>query len=284
MSTTQQQEPEIVVYDYDASASYGAAFRAGLQDLLAGLAMYSIWMRLGWRDMRQQTHRMMLGPLWSIIGTGIQVVALGYVYGALLKTAPTNTFAFIAAGLIIWFYLAACILGGLSVFPNFAGVMKEADLPISLGVYRYVFRLFIEFVYKFVVFILVAIWTGLVPNWNTLLFIPGMALYVLNGLWVVTLFGVAGARYWDLRELVAPLMLIAFLATPVLWHPEILTDGSMFATLNPLTHYLDILREPLLGNAPSAGSYKAVLLMTVVGWVAALAAFGFTRNRIVYWL
>jgi lipopolysaccharide transport system permease protein len=284
MTLPEQQNTESVIYDYDASANYGAAFRAGLDDLMAGLAMYPIWIRLGWRDMRQQTHRMVLGPLWSIVGTGIQVVALGYVYGALLKTAPTDTFAFIATGLIIWFYLAACILGGLSVFLNFSGVMKEADLPISLGVYRYVFRLLIEFAYKFVVFILVAIWSGLVPNWNTLLFIPGMVLYVLNGLWVVTLFGVAGARYWDLRELVAPLMLIAFLATPVLWHPEILTDGSMFATLNPLTHYLDILREPLLGHVPSATSYNVVLLMTVAGWASALAAFGLARNRIVYWL
>lgn len=284
MTIPQQQEPESVVYDYDASADYGAAFRAGLGDLLAGAAMYSIWTRLGWRDMRQQTHRMVLGPLWSIVGTGIQVATLGYVYGALLKTAPTDTFAFIAAGLIIWFFLAACILGGLSVFLNFAGVMKEADLPVSLSVYRYVFRLLIEFAYKFVVFILVAIWSGLEPNWNTLLFIPGVVLYVLNGLWVVLLLGVAGARYWDLRELVAPLMLIAFLATPVLWHPEILTDGSLFATLNPLTHYLGILREPLLGHAPAVLSYQVVLIMTVAGWASALVAFGLARNRIVYWL
>lgn len=284
MTIENQHDGGVDIYDYDASADFRVTFGNGLSDLWAGLRMYPIWMRLGWRDMQHQTNRMVLGPLWSIIGTGIQVAALGYVYGALLKTAPSNTFPFIAAGLIIWFFIAACLLGGLSVFVNAAGLMAETQLPVSLAAYRYVCRLFIELLYKFIVFIVVAIWAGLAPNWNTLLFIPGMALFVLNGVWVVVLFGIAGARYRDLRELVGPLMLIAFLATPVLWHPSVLAGNSHIATLNPLTHYIDILREPLLGNAPSGTAYAVVLAITVAGWTSALAVFGFTRNRIVYWL
>jgi ABC-type polysaccharide/polyol phosphate export permease len=281
---TSKKSLEGDVYDYNADADYRATIGAGLADLWAGLCMYRIWMRLGWRDMKQQTHRMALGPLWSILGTGIQVAALGYVYGALLKTAPQNTFPFIAAGLIIWFFVAACLIGGLSVFLNDASVLSETELPISLSVFRYVCRLFIELLYKFIVFILVAIWAGLVPNWNMLLFIPGLALFVLNGVWIVLLLGVAGARFWDLRELVAPLMLIAFLATPVLWHPEVLAENSHIATYNPLTHFLDILREPLLGHVPDPVAYIVVISFLVVGWICALVTFGLYRNRIVYWL
>jgi homopolymeric O-antigen transport system permease protein len=271
-------------YIYDADASYQAAIREGIDDLLAGLAMHAIWVRLGWRDMLQQTHRTALGPLWTIVGTGIQVGALGYVYGALLKTAPTDTFPFIAAGLIIWFFIAASILGGLSVFPNGAGIIKETELPMSLPVYRYVFRIFVEFAYKFVVFAVVAVLVGLTPNWYLLLVVPALALYILNGVWVVTLLGVAGARYWDLREIISPLMLIAFLATPVLWHSNALADKAHLAALNPLTHYIDILREPLMGHVPSASAYELVLAVTIAGWICAVGVYGLARNRIVYWL
>jgi ABC-type polysaccharide/polyol phosphate export permease len=272
------------LYVFHAHSSRWANLQDGLRDLATSLAMYPIWVRLGWRDMVHQTHRTVLGPVWSIVSTGIQVAVLGYVYGALLKTAPQDSFAYIAAGLIIWFMLAACITGGLSVYLNDAGLLKETSLPISMPAFRYTFRLLVEFLYKFVVFVIVAAIAGLVPNWNTLLTIPGVALFAINGLWVTLLLGVLGARFWDLRELVSPLMLIAFLATPVLWHESLLSAGSYFAVVNPFTHYLAMVRDPLLGVAPPALSYAIVLAITVGGWAVAIWVFAQMRNRIVYWL
>ncbi len=276
------QKPE--VFFYNANLDRISKIREGVRDLVAGALMYKIWLALGWMDMRNQTHRTVLGPAWSIIGTAIQVFILGKVYGALLNTDPSEGFPYIAAGLILWFFISACIMGGLSVFVSAAGLLKEKSLPISFAVYRYTYRLLVELFYKSSVFVLIGIWFGLPLSWNIGLALPGLVLLIANAVWVILLLGVIGARFRDIRELIGPLMLIAFLATPVLWHSSHLGHDQMLVNLNPFTHYLEIVRAPLLGATPAAISYEVVIALTAAGWLTALLAFGPQRNRIVFWL
>jgi ABC-type polysaccharide/polyol phosphate export permease len=259
--------------------------REGLADLVEGAKLHPTWRVLAWRDMKSQTNRTLLGPFWSILATGIQVAALGYVFGALLKTDPTEGYPYIAAGLILWFFISGSVLGGLGVFQGGAGVLKERSLPVSFTVYRYTFRLLAELCFKFVVFAIVAVLAGIPPNWNMTLVLPGLLLFVLNGLWVILLFGVIGARLRDVRELISPLMLLAFLATPVLWQQASLAGGSQFiATYNPFTHYLAIVREPLLGHALPLSSFAVVVVLTIIGLAASIVTFSLAKNRIVFWL
>ena len=271
-------------YSYRAGGSYGEMLREGLQDLVDGAKLYRTWRVLAWRDMKSQTHRTLLGPFWSIVATGIQVAALGYVYGALLKTDPSEGYPYIAAGLILWFFISGSVLGGLAVFQGGAGVLKERSLPVSFTVYRYTFRLLVELCIKFVLFVIVAVLAGVTPNWNMTIALPGLLLFVLNGLWVILLFGVIGARLRDVRELVSPLMLLAFLATPVLWHQTLLAGSQFIATYNPLTHYLAIVRDPLLGHVPPLSSFVIVVALTLIGTAASIVTFSLAKNRIVFWL
>jgi len=271
-------------YVYSSDQGFVDAMRRGLSDLAQSLGMYQTWISLGWRDLRHQTHRTLLGPLWSIVGTGIQVAALGYVYGALLKTEPDEGFPYIAAGLVIWFFISGSILGGLSVFMGGAGVLKERSLPVSFTVFRYTFRMFAELCYKFILFAIVAVLVGLPASWNMFLALPALLLLLLNGLWVILLLGVVGARFRDVREFVSPIMLIAFLATPVLWQKRFLAGNEFIATYNPFTHYLALVREPLLGHVPALTSIEVVLAITLIGWIFAVVIFSLAKNRIVFWL
>ena len=281
---TTKEPSDAETYYYAAGQGVGANLRHALNDLLEGAKLYRTWGMLAWRDWKSQTRRTLLGPVWSIVGLGIQVAALGYVYGALLKTDPTEGYPYIAAGLILWFFISGSMLGGLSVYLGGAGVLKERSLPVSFTVYRYTFRLLAELCYKFILFVIVAALAGLAPNWNMALALPALLIFALNGLWVILLFGVIGARFRDVRELVSPLMLIAFLATPVLWKKQLLGGSEFIATYNPFTHYLAIMREPLLGHLPSVSSVAIVLALTVAGSAVAIAAFSLAKNRIVFWL
>ena len=79
-------------------------------------------------------------------------------------------------------------------------------------------------------------------------------------------------------------MLLAFLASPVIWQKRLLAGNIFIAEYNPFTHYLAILREPMLGHVPEMTTVWIVLGMTIVGWCVALTTFIFTKNRIVFWL
>jgi ABC-type polysaccharide/polyol phosphate export permease len=49
-------------------------------------------------------------------------------------------------------------------------------------------------------------------------------------------------------------------------------------------HYINIIRNPLLGKFPTLTDWKAVLIVTILGWLFTVAVFARFRRRITYWL
>ena len=79
-------------------------------------------------------------------------------------------------------------------------------------------------------------------------------------------------------------MLIAFLASPVLWPQGMLGANELIALLNPFTHFLAIVRDPLLGAPPPMLSVAVTTSITLGGWVAAIICHCLSRDRIVFWI
>lgn len=253
-------------------------------DLATAIGMWRIWLFLGWRDFRYQTNRTLLGLSWPIIGLGITVAALGYVYGALLSWPSNTGYPYIAAGFVCWFFISGCVQGGLNVFIANAGLLKERPLPVSFSIFRYTTRMFLEFCVKFIVFFIAAALVKLPPTINMLLVFPALVIYFLNGLWINLLFGIAGARFRDLNELFSPLMLIAFLSTPVLWPKDALGDKAFITQYNPFSQFIDLVREPLLGAPIPLEAIFVTCSFLVMGWIVTFAVFIKCRSRLVFWL
>ncbi len=271
-------------YEFDADRGLAVQFVDGLGDLRAAVSMSRIWITLGWLDFRRETRRTVLGPLWSIFGTAVTVAVLGYVYGAVFDFKKAPAFPYIAGGLVLWFFIAGCIQGGLTVYQGARGVLTERNLPIALSAFRFVFRYFVELLVKFAVFAMAAIYVALPMNENAFLAIPGLAILVACGFSVVLLLGPLGARFRDLNQIVSPLMLIAFLASPVLWPQGMLGNNVMIALVNPFTHFLAIVRDPLMGSPPPTLSLVISLAITALCWCMAVVTHCLTKDRVVYWI
>ena len=56
------------------------------------------------------------------------------------------------------------------------------------------------------------------------------------------------------------------LVTPIFWPPNNLAGTSrfIFVDFNPCYRIVDLVRRPLLGNAPTLTSYATVLSMVIV--------------------
>lgn len=284
ISSPTGRRPRDVEYIFHANQGWREKLADGLDDLLEGARMWRVWTMLGWRDYRHQAARTVLGPLWGVTGMLVTVAVLGYVYGALQVLDQTRGYPFVAAGLISWFFLSGCIGGGPTVYVNAAGLLKERALPVSLCVYQYTLRMFIEFVSRLTVFIPVALFTRFFPGISLLFLFPALILYFINGLWVNMLLGTLGARYRDIGQIIGPLMLIAFLASPILWQPEMIQGNRYFAFLNPITHFVELIRHPLLGSPPPLISVFATIAITLGGWIVAFSLFSLKKNNIVFWL
>jgi ABC-type polysaccharide/polyol phosphate export permease len=95
---------------------------------------------------------------------------------------------------------------------------------------------------------------------------------------------IVSARYRDVPVIIGNIIAVLFWLTPLMYFPEQLGRRRYIADYNPFTHMIALVREPLLGGAPSLNDWLVVLAMAVFGWIGTFLFFARFRARIVYWL
>ncbi len=255
-----------------------------LRDVAEGARAFRLWGMLGWQDIRQRYRRSTLGPFWLTISMGALVGGLGLLYAGLFKLDVSDYLPFVAAGLILWGLISGLITEGCDAFIGAEGIIKQVNLPLSVHVYRVVWRNSIVFAHNVVIYAAAAVIFSIQPGWAGLLALPGLALLCLNGVWVGLLLGLVSARFRDVPQIAASIVQVAFFLTPIIWKPELLPDRAFILHLNPFFHLLELVRAPLLGQAPGLVSWLAVAGITLGGWLVTLFMYRRYRWRIAYWV
>ena len=254
-----------------------------LQDVVEGACAFRLWGMLGWQDVRQRYRRSTLGPFWLTISMGALVGGLGVLYAGLFRMDVADYLPFVAAGLIIWGLLSGLITEGCAAFIGAEGIIKQVNLPLSVHVYRVVWRNLIVFAHNVAIYVAAAVIFSIQPGWTGLLVLPGLALLCLNGVWMGLLFGLVSARFRDVPQIVASVVQVAFFLTPIIWKPELLPDRAFVLDLNPFFHLVELVRAPSLGQAPGLVSWFAAAGITLGGWLVTLLMYRRYRWRIAYW-
>jgi ABC-2 type transport system permease protein len=272
----------------DAAAQSKTLARAW-GDLRTGFGRRELWLHLGWQDIKQRYRRSLLGPIWITIATGTTAVAMGLLYSKLFKLPLSEHLPYITLGLIIWNLINASILEGADVFISNEGLIKQLPAPLSVHIYRMVWRQMILFGHNIVIYVIIAIIYPKPWTWPDLAVIPALGLIVLNCIWVSIVFGILGTRFRDISPLLFSVVQLLFFMTPIIWNESTLRSQgagqwSKLVELNPLLHYLDIVRAPLLGADQELRHWLVVLVLTVIGWGLATFAMRQYRARVPYWV
>lgn len=270
-----------------ATVTWGAGQKSAemaVADLLDGLAAWRLWGRMGWNDILQRYRRSLLGPFWLTASMAIMVVALGFLYAELFNTPIRDFLPFLCTGLLVWNLLATFLSEGGMIFTSAESYIKQVRLPYSIYVYRSSWSKIIIFAHNFVIYFGVLIYFGIWPGAIALLAIPGLILVVLNGALATFYIGILSARFRDIPPLINSVVQLVFFVTPIMWKPELLHRRAYIADINPFFHLIEIVRTPLLGNAPDLKNYLAVLLITAVNLGFAGLVFARFRSRIAYWI
>lgn len=272
----------------DAAAQSKTFYRAR-RDLVDGFNRRELWLHLGWQDIKQRYRRSVLGPFWITIATGTTAVAMGGLYSKLFHLELSEHLPYVTLGLIIWNLINASILEGADVFVANEGLIKQLPTPLSVHVYRLVWRQMILFGHNIVIYLVIAIIFPKDWSWADLSFIPALLLIMLNCVWVSLCFGILSTRYRDISPLLFSLVQLLFFMTPIIWNDATLeAQGAgrwrTIIELNPLLHYLDIVRAPLLGAPQELHHWVVVIVLTVIGWITAAVALRQFRARVPYWV
>lgn len=271
------------------AAAQSKTFARAWGDLLDGFHKRELWLHLGWQDIKQKYRRSVLGPFWITIATGVTAVAMGGLYSKLFHLELSEHLPYVTLGLIIWNMINAAILEGSDVFIANEGLIKQLPTPLSVHVYRLVWRQMILFGHNIVIYVVIAIIFPKPWSWADLTVFPALLLIVLNCVWVSICFGILATRYRDIGPLLFSLVQLLFFMTPIIWNDNTLRSQgagqwSRIIELNPLLHYLDILRAPLLGAEQEMRHWIVVIVLTVIGWLLAALTMRQYRARVPYWV
>ncbi|MFE9744101.1 ABC transporter permease [Saccharothrix saharensis] len=287
--------------------SNSRTFSRAIGDVRQAWQHRELWGHLGWQDIKQRYRRSVIGPLWITISMGTTALALGLLYSALFGQEINTFLPYVTAGFVIWNFIVGCVTEGTDVFIANEGLIKHLPAPITVHVLRLVWRQVLFFVHNLVVYLIVlAIFfpdltepyhmggeTQVHPgvSWAILLAIPAFALVAVNAVWVALLFGIISTRFRDIPPVVHSFINLVFFMTPIVWHTGVLEKVGaggdwrmLIAELNPLYHFLEIVRAPLLGHEQSWHHWVVVGAFTVVGWTVALVALRNYRARVSYWV
>jgi len=259
--------------------------KSALFDISQGLRHADLWLFLGWNDVRQRYRRSTLGPFWITLATLAFVAAMTLVYSGLFRQEIRTFLPLAASGIVIWTFIAGCLIEGCNLFIAASATIKQVPAPLTVHVFRLVWNQLIYFLHNIVVVFLALVVSGVFFSPTTLLFLPALALLTLNLGWLCMLLATLSARFRDLPLIVQSLITGLFMATPILWQISFLPpDRQWIAYINPFTFLIEIVRLPLLGVAPSLALWTVVISMALVGWTLALLIYGRARTRIAYWI
>jgi lipopolysaccharide transport system permease protein len=226
----------------------------------------------------------MLGPLWITISMALLLIGMGPLYSTLFNAPMGKFFPHLTLGIIFWTFFTSTINDGCNVFINAARYLKQADFPASIFVWRSLARNLVQLAHHAVLYLPVALWAGIQWSPHMLLFIPGMMLVAINLHAITMSLGILCARFRDVTQIVTSVLQLLMFLTPVFWMPDTLSGRTRFILYNPLTQMLDVVRLPLLNNAPAPGTWWFLLCFTIVNVSIAVILYVRQRRHLAYWI
>jgi ABC-type polysaccharide/polyol phosphate export permease len=256
------------------------------QDIVRGFLQWPLWSRLGWLEVKRRYRRTVIGPFWSSISLATYVVAVGLLGSGLWNQSVNQYLPFLVSGMLAWMFVSAVVTESCGLFINGSDLFGKFSFDYSLLAYALVWRNFITLLHNLIVyFVIVLILAPQLTTASFILVIPGVFLLLVGAVPIALLCGMLCLRFRDVTQVIANIMQITLLITPIFWPPGSLggTSRLIFVDFNPCYRIIDVVRRPLLGDTPPLSSYATVLGLVILAWILAYIAFRRFRRRIAYW-
>ena len=273
-------EPVLDLFPETASAR----IRHAGSDLSGSLKLWRLCWALGWLDVKLRYRGSVLGPFWLTASTAIMVASMGVIYAFLFKMNLHEYLPFLTVSLVLWGFISGMVNDSTSCFTQSENMIRSIRMPFTVYAARVVIRnvlvLAHNVVVVLVVFAVFRVWPGL----SMLQSLPGLLLWVLDGVAACILLGALGARFRDITPIIGSILQIVFFITPIIWKPELMRHGREWLPFNPFFDLLEIVRRPLLG-----GALTSDVVWAAIGFSAALCGltallFTRVRARLAYWV
>ncbi|GAB2510978.1 ABC transporter permease [Lysobacter humi (ex Lee et al. 2017)] len=256
--------------------------------LAASLRRPDHWIYASWLDTVSRYRRNRLGLLWLFVPTAVYIWGIGGFMGAMQPGFDLPRFyAHIGLGFAVFRLASTVFTDATSVFSASQAYIYDGSLRLTDFLLRSLGRSVYYFVLTLPIVAIVVLgspdftWAGVAPA------ALGLAVVLVNLVFLSVLLGLLGARLPDLHELTGSAMLALFLFTPIVWLPDAAPEGTLRGALmraNPLFHMVEAVRAPVLGQPIEMLTYAYLGALTLGAVVLSTVLYGRFARRVPVWL
>jgi lipopolysaccharide transport system permease protein len=261
-----------------------STLKSGLEEFGSGFTSHEQWLYMAVQDIKLRYRRSIIGPWWVTISTGVMVMMLGFLWSHIFASDLQNYLPFFAIGFVAWGWISSQILDATGGFFQFQGMIKQIRLPLPIFTLRLNVRQCIILMHNSIIIAAVLLLVGKGFSLVSLMAIPNLVLIQLNLTLLSIVITIFCTRYQDMTQVVNVLTQIVFFFTPILWQVETLKNRVYLAELNPIYHWIEMIRAPLLGHLPLMNDYIWSIASLILLFTLAAFYLGRYRSRIAYWL
>ncbi len=248
------------------------------------LGLWRLWLSMGWSDIKQRYRNSVLGPFWLASGLALTIAGMSLLYSQILHVAFQDFAPYLAAGLMIWSFIASVATESCHSYVLAEGLIKSLQVPYFVYIFRVVARNLIVLAHNLVVVAIIWVVFGKVMDIKPLETLAGIALLTLFSIGMATVFASLGAMFKDFIQIVTQVFQILIFVTPVFWLTKAISPRSAFLHLNPFYYLMEVVREPLLGTTPTAFVFTGAVGFTFASLIAGIIAYAVSRKSVVFYV
>tara|TARA_R100000365_G_C2748638_1_gene80918 strand:+ start:18453 stop:19283 length:831 start_codon:yes stop_codon:yes gene_type:complete len=258
-----------------------------VRDVCDGLKRHHVWRAFAWDETKLRYHRSVLGLFWIIASYALFVGGISLFFSGFASLSAQEFTIYVALGYATFTFLMANIADGSAVFSTSSAWIKSTNLPYSIYVFKSLFRSLLPFVMQLTVAFALMLYFGTFAkvSWHAFMALPALVMFLLCAVPLQYALGLISARYDDIQHSINAITRLLIFITPILWvREEAHGTRGLLADLNPMTHFLEIFRNPLMGMDARPLSWMVVIGVTILMWLFAGLISTLMRQRLPFWI
>lgn len=258
--------------------------RKAINDFYIGLKEWRVWYLMAVIEIKMRYKRSKLGQFWITLSNAINILALSVVWSCLFKMSIKDYLPYVTINFCLWIFLNSIITDGSQMFINSARYIQQIPIKKSSFAYMNVLKNFIVFGHNLIVVMIVFALFYRHIGINIFFSFAGLALILINAIWVSLFVGMICARFRDVQSIITSMLQVVFYVTPTMWKLENMPEKIvLISNFNPFNIFISIVRDGMFNSGPNLRYWASAIVITFIGYIITFYAFSKYRSRIVFW-
>jgi len=258
-----------------------------IEDLKKALVRFNLSLEIAKADLRKSYNRTVIGPFWETISLGLLLSIMSIVWSQIIKSDDVSYVPYLVIGMVVWRFISQVLNSSSWLFIERDDIIKYFNIPLSsLAITKVIYAIFIFFHHLPLIFIFCFYYKINLIHLNLFYLLYGIVVFIITSYSISLLIGILTLRFRDMISLINTITSVMIFFTPILWSPDKLSGKTKFYVIdfNIIYHYIELIRQPFLGNAPSNLNISVTLVSTLFLLTFALFILNKFKSKIRYWI